>query len=286
MQVTRSRQGRRSKRPLLAAVFMLALAGVGGLAQAVEFDEKVKAPMMKSAGELKTQMQGFATRYREIHATAPAEFVTNVSLARQQFDLSWQLERTISERRPPGDLEAMGFVSLGNGGYSVDTRKYPEWHLQGENIATMFSSNLREGVYGELLQRGFRTEDVAALKEYIATHDVKQATHAATVPIARGFQRVIQKFDKAGVPVPDALVVSYWYQSTRAYFEANRAWSEGLLKTLDAQRQRVLLSYLSELGSSRSLIPEDVSAAINGTLTSVRAPDFEKRLMPTDGGAP
>lgn len=287
MQVTSSCRGRsRLKRPSLAAVLMLALAGFGGLAYAVEFDEKVNSPAMKNAADFNIQAQGFAVKYREISAASPAQLVTNTSLARQQFDLSWQLERAINERRPPTGLESMGWVSLANGGYSIDTRKYPEWRFQGENIATMFSSNLRDGVYEELLQRGFRPEDVAALKEYIAANDVKHAIRSASLPIALGFQRVVQKFDKAGRPVPDALVVSYWYQSTRAYVDANRVWSEGLLKTLDPQRVRVLLSYLSELVSSRSLVPENVSEAINGTLTSVRSPDFGKQLTTTDGGAP
>jgi hypothetical protein len=287
MQVTSNCPGRRRlKRPPLAAVLMLALAGLGGAAQAVEFDEKLKVPMMKSAADLTTQAKSFATKYREVRAATPAQMITNASLARQQFDLSWQLERSINERRPPGNLETMGFVSLGNGGYSVDTRKYPEWQFLGDSIATIFNSSLRDGVYEELLQRGFRSEDVAALKEYIVTHDVKQATRAATVPIALGFQRVVSKFDKAGRAVPDALVVSYWYQSTRAYFDANLVWSEGLLKTLDNQRVRVLLSFLSEVDSYKNLTPDSVSEEISGTLASVRSPDFEKRLMSTDGGAP
>jgi hypothetical protein len=287
MQVTSNGPGRRRlKRPPLAAVLMLALAGFGGLAQAVEFDEKVKAPMMKSVVEFSTQAKSFAVKYRETRAATPAQLVTNAALTRQQFDLSWQLERTINERRPPGDMDTMGFVSLGDGGYSVDTRKYPEWRSLGDSIATIFNSNFRDGVYGELLQRGFRSEDVEAIKEYIVTHDVKQDTRAASVPIALGFQRLVQKFDKAGKPVPDALVVSYWYQSTRAGFDANRAWSEGLLKTLDNQRVRVLLSYLSEVDSYRSFIPDSVPEEISGTLSSVRSPDFEKRLMSSDGGAP
>ncbi len=287
MQVSSKCPGRRRlKRPPLAAVLMLALAGFGGVAQAAEFDERLKAPMMKSAKEFSTQAKGFATKYREIRAATPAQMITNAALTRQQFDLSWQLERTINERRPPGDLETMGFVSLGNGGYSIDTRKYPEWCSLGNSIATILSSNLRDGVHGELQQRGFRSEDVTALEDYIVTHDVKQAARAATVPIALGFQRLVQKFDKAGKPVPDALVVSYWYQSTRAYFDANRAWSEGLLKTLDNQRVRVLLSFLSEVDSYKTLTPDSVPEEISGTLASVRSPDFEKKLMSTDGGAP
>jgi hypothetical protein len=115
---------------------------------------------------------------------------------------------------------------------------------------------------------------------------VKQAAREAKVPVALGFQRVVQKFDKAGRPVPNALVVSYWYQSSREYSEAYRTWSEGLLKSLDAQRARVLLSYLAELVSFKSLIPESVDEGIIQTLTSIRAPDLEKRLTTTEGAAP
>lgn len=284
MNVTTGRPPRHQRS--LAALSMLALAGLAGVAHAAEFDEALKAPMMKSAADFRTQAQGLATRYGEVRAATPAQLVTNASLARQQFDLSWQLERAINERRPPDELETMGFVNLGNGGYSIDTRKYPEWRFLGESIARMFSSNLREGVFDELLQRGFRAEDIAALRQYLATHDVDQATRTAIVPIALGFQRVVQKFDKAGRPVPDALVVSYWYQSTRASMDASRAWSAGLLETLDTQRVRILHSYLSELASSRSLFPENVGEGIQGTLASVRAPDFEKRLTMPKGVEP
>jgi hypothetical protein len=58
------------------------------------------------------------------------------------------------------------------------------------------------------------------------------------------------------------------------------------LKALDNQRVRVLLSYLSEVDSYRSFIPDSVPEEISGTLSSVRSPDFEKRLMSSDGGAP
>jgi hypothetical protein len=197
-----------------------------------------------------------------------------------------QLERAINERKPLPDLESLGFVSVGDGGYKIDTRQHPEWRAQGEFIATLLSGKLRDGIFAELLQRGFRPEDVAALKEYVGSHDVKKAARAARLPVALGFQRVVRKFDKAGRPVPDVLVVSYWYQSTREYLDANRAWSEGLLKSVDAQRARVLLSFLSELVSFKSLIPESVDVGIVQTLSSIRAPDLEKRLMSTEGEAP
>jgi hypothetical protein len=265
---------------------MLALAGAGALAHAAGFDESLKAPMTKDTSDLRTQVQSYSTRYREVSATTPMQMITNTSAARQQFDVSWQLERAVNERQPLSGLEAAGFKSLGDGAYRVDTRQYPEWRSQGEFMATTLNSSFRDGIFAELLQRGFRPEDVQALEEYIATHDVNQAVRAASLPIALSFQRVVQKFDKAGRPVPDSLVVSYWYQRSRAYFEANRAWSEGLLKSLDAQRVRILLSFLSEVESFKSLIPESVPEGIVQTLTDIRSPDLEKRWMAPEGVAP
>jgi hypothetical protein len=58
------------------------------------------------------------------------------------------------------------------------------------------------------------------------------------------------------------------------------------LQSLDAQRARVLLSYLSELVSFKSLIPESVDEGVIQTLTSIRAPDLEQRLTTPEGVAP
>jgi hypothetical protein len=271
---------------MLAAVWMLATASSGGIVHAAGFDEGLKSPAMKSTADWKAQAQNFATKYRESRNADPARLLADASLAQRQFDLGWQLERAIHERKLPGDLAALGFVSLANGGYTIDTQKHPEWRADGDNIATIFNSNLIEGILEALSERGFRPGDIAAVEQYIALHDVQQAAQAATTPIALNFQQVVRKFDTAGKTVPDTLVISYWYQSTGAYLEARRAWSEGLLKTLDSQRVRVLFSYLSELASSRTLIPENTSEAVSGTLTNVRSPDFEKRLMSTEGVAP
>src|SRR4051812_46240443 len=96
MHVTSPCQDRRhSRHRSLAAVLMLALAGTGGLAQAAGFDETLKAPMMKSVADLQTQVQSFAAKYRALDDATQAQLITNASLAKQQFDLSWQLERAI-----------------------------------------------------------------------------------------------------------------------------------------------------------------------------------------------
>jgi hypothetical protein len=269
---------------------MLALAGCGlaqaaGIAQTPGFDERITAPATKDAAEFKSQARDFVKKHRELRAADPAQSVTDVSLRRQQFDLSWQIERAIYERRPPRDLESLGFERRDDGSYNIDTRAHPEWRDESQKIASLFNSGFREGLLQALLERGFRPEDGAAVDAYIAAHDVKKSLRETKAQVARDFRRVVQKLDAAGKPVPDSLVVAYWYQSRLAQTEVYRTWTAGLLKVLDAQRVRVLLSYLSEMDSYRSISPESTSEGIAGTLMAMRSPDFEKFLS-TEGDAP
>lgn len=286
MHVTSSRSDRRwrGRRPPLAAVLMMAIAGIAGVANAVEFDEKLNAPTMKSAADFQGRVQTFAKAYREIREATPAQTVLNASLARQQFDLDWQLERAVNEGRPLDGLESVGVVSRGDGSYTVDLNEYPEWQIKADQLSQTFSSNLRDPVCETLLTRGFRPEDIAALKSYLASQDPAVAAKSATLPIALNFGRVVRKFDKIGRPVPNALVVSYWYQASRATNESNRVWTEGLLKSLDSQRVRILFSYFSEVQSSRFMSPESTSEGIGATLASVRSPDFEQKLIAASKG--
>jgi hypothetical protein len=269
---------------------MLALAGYGlaqaaGIAQSPGFDERIAAPAAKDAAEFKSQARDFVKKHRELRAANPAESVTDVSLWRQQFDLNWQIERAINERRPPGDLESLGFERRDDGSFNIDTREHPEWRDESHRIASLFNSGFREGLLEALLERGFRPEDVVAVDAYIAAHDVKKSVRETKSQVAHDFRRVVRKLDDAKRPVPDSMVVAYWYQSRLAQSEAYRTWSEGLLKVLDAQRVRVLLSYLSEMDSYAVVTPESSSEGIAGTLAAVRSPDFEK-LLSTEGDAP
>jgi hypothetical protein len=231
-------------------------------------------------------VQGFAPKYREILAATPMQTITNAALSRQQFDLTWQVERAVNEGRPLNGLEEIGFMKHADGSYSVDTSKNPEWRVQANQIKAGLSSNMLDPICDTLVERGFRPEDVATLKKYVAENDVVSRGRAATAPIALAFHRVVKKFDKAGKPVPDALVVSFWYQNSRVINETNRAWAEGLLNSLDAQRRRILLSLFTEAGGTFFVIPESTSAGIIRTLESVRSGDFEQRATAISKGEP
>jgi hypothetical protein len=60
---------------------------------------------------------------------------------------------------------------------------------------------------------------------------------------------------------------------------AQRDWAEGLLRTLDAQRIRVLHSFFDEMTRTSSWAPNDAEAGIAGVLALMRLPDYEQRAI-------
>ena len=277
MQVTSSCQcRRRSMRRSLAAVLMLAVAGGGALAQAAGFDEKLKAPMMRDAAKTAAQAREFGARFREIRAATPSQVVTNATLAREKFDFRWQVENAIDQRKPIPEFEELGFESIGNGSYKVNLNEHPEWDDVPRGLITNLAAENLEPLTQVLVERGFRPEDVTVLKNYVMSHNARVASKAASLPIALGFANIVRKFDKAKRPVPDALVLSYVYQTARASSESDRLWAVELLNQFDAQRRRVLLSTYMEFEVTGEWHPTDPALVIADQLSTVRLANFEE----------
>jgi hypothetical protein len=194
----------------------------------------------------------------------------------ERFDLGWQLQRAIDAKRPLGDLSDAGFVSRGDGSYAIDYEAHPEWHRLDEAIAGWLPQVDWTALGAELRARGFRDADVAALKTYVQSNDLRRISAQKTLPMTINFSRVVRKLDRVKRPVPDGLVMSYLYQRSRADAEATRDWVQGLLQTLDAQRTRILLSYFDEMTFTGVIAPDDQRAGIDEQLRLVRLPDFEQ----------
>ncbi|HET9472997.1 MAG TPA: hypothetical protein VFO82_03835 [Steroidobacteraceae bacterium] len=253
---------------------MVALA-VTPRAQAVEFDEKLKAPMMKSQATLHSQAQAYGARFVAVRDASPEQLIRNSALAREKFDVVWQIQRAIDERKPLGELAEAGIALQADGSYLIDTKGHPEWNDLHQTIAALLSDTNLDRWVPLLVARGFRPEDVQVLREYVGFHDPVAASAAATLPIALGFGRTVRKFDQLKRPVSEALVQTFWYQRARAASEANRVWVEGLMKVLDAQRGRILLSSFLELSPITYWSPENVDEGTAALLAEVRRPDFE-----------
>jgi hypothetical protein len=82
-------------------MMMLMLASFAGRAQAVAFDEKLKAPMARGGAELKIQADSYSASFARLSTVSPAEMVTNRALSQEYFDLNWQLNRALEDKRPP-----------------------------------------------------------------------------------------------------------------------------------------------------------------------------------------
>ena len=280
MQVPNSHGRPRHRwRTPLAATLMLTLATFTGLAQAVEFDEKIRAPMMKDAAELKAQAQDFSTRFAAVREAAPERLVMDAALAREQFDIAWRAKRAIDERRPIDDLAAVGLVSDVNGVVRIDFNAYPQWLPYEERLASLFADANLDALGKELIRRGFRATDVVALEAWLAAHDLNRTAAERVLPVSLGFHKIVGKYDKLKRPVDTGLLLSYVYQRAKVRSEATREWAAGLLQTLDAQRARILFDYLSEPQSFGVWTPTVQSHALAETLATMRRPDFEQQAI-------
>lgn len=285
MHVTGNPEIRRRQFLPVSAVLALLLASFAGMSQAVEFNEKLKAPQAKSNAALKSEVESFASTYKRLKETTPAELVNSDALSRDIFEIKWQLTRAVDERRPIGELAEFGVQPRGDGAYEIDDNAFPFWRTFDEILGLMLPTANLDIVGAQLIDRGFRDTDVAAVKEYVARHDPAAMAAAATLPMAISFSRMVKKYDKIKRPAGKDLVLSYIYQRNKADAQARRAWAAGLLNLLDAQRVRILHSYLSETTGTTYLAPSDTDAGVAAMLADMRLPDYEQRVTAAAKGA-
>jgi hypothetical protein len=256
---------------------MLVLASLAVTAQAVEFDERLKVPLMKDAGALRTQAQSFSARFADLKDAGAEQLITNSTLANERFDLAWQIQQAIDVHRPLGDLTTLGFVARGDGSYGIDLNAFPQWNRLDQQMAALLPQMNWDLFTRQLVDRGMPPADVAKLELYVSTHDAHASAGAQALPVSLSFARIVRKYDKLKQPVPDPVVLSYVYQRARTTADATREWADGLLKSVGAQSARILLSILSEGQSTSVWAPDDQPAGIADILATVRQPDFEAR---------
>jgi len=259
-----------------AAALLLWLAGLAGVAQAVEFNETEKAPRALAGAELKTRAESYTASFAKLSDASPLEMVSSKAIALEHFELEWQLDRALEDKRPLEDLSALGLVRHGDG-FSIDYSAFPQWQPFYEILASFVPTMNMVDVGPMLVARGFRESDVAAIQGYVETHDLKTETAARTLPMAIGFSKVVKKYDRIKRPAGKDQVFAFLYQRDKAVAETRRAWAEGLLRTLDDQRVRILRSCFSEMKGVGYKSPDDVEAGVASLLAAMRLPDYEQR---------
>jgi hypothetical protein len=267
----------RCARPPFAAAVVAMFASAVGVAHAVEFDEKMKAPQSRDAAELRARAETYSERAAQARLAGADAMIRDRNLSAQRFDVEWDLERAIDFRKPIGDLSGLGIVDRGDGTYGVDLAANPQWGDPAEQLAELLPTLSSAGLIAEFTRRGMSADAVARLREYLAAHDAKAAAAAAVLPISVSFSGVVRKFDKIKRPVPDSLVFAYIYQRERATSEARRAWAEHLVDAVGADGMRIIQSYFQEMQTTAVWAPSDPRAGIDGTLASLRLPDFEQK---------
>jgi hypothetical protein len=267
------------------ALSVIALAGTApaafvapvGTALATGFDEALKAPKMTDTGELTSQSRSIASRLDQYRNADPLQLMQDAALVRDQFDLTWKLQRAVDEHQRLDGLDEAGLTLNPDGSVTVDINAFPHWLRYDERLSGLVPGWNLSIVGPELIARGFRETDLDILERYVATHDVRRLGSQRVLPIAISFNNLVTRSDRLKRPVNDAQVLSYVYQRSRVRSETSREWTAGLLSSLDAQRRRILFNYVAEMKTTVTWTPEDQPAALAAMLSDMRRPDFAAR---------
>lgn len=239
--------------------------------QAAPFDEKSKAPRAATSQALRTKFEThFQTFQRRQKDADPAAFIRDRQAYKQWSDLYFAVKLALDERVPLQDLSAFGLAAQADGAYVVDLRKFPQWEPLDTRLYLLTNPEVLESYEPALKARGFREEDIRALRTYLATHDPRLRIHSEGRQLVDTFAKRLQGRRQAGQPLNLDEVLAYRYQKASLKAEIERQWAVGLLDALDPQRQRILASFFDEFDSSLTL--GSPTAPLNQTLEQEAQP--------------
>jgi hypothetical protein len=231
----------------IASVAALLALFVACHTPAAPFDEKAKAPRITSSQALRTKLEAhFATFERKRQDPDPAAFIRDRTAHKQWSDLYFAAQLAMDERVPLKDLDAFGLVARPEGRYTVDLGSFPQWEPLDSRLNKLRDEELVASYLPALEARGFRAEDIGALRTYLANNDPETAVYAEGRQLVETFARRLQEQRKAGQKLNLQEVLAYRYQKVMLRAEAERRWAVGLMDALDRQRQRALVSFLDE----------------------------------------
>lgn len=233
-----------------AGITVLLALFLAGPTQAAPFDEKLKTPRAATSQALRTKLEAhFATFQRKQQDPDPAAFIRDRVAYRQWSDLYFAVLLAMDERTPLKNLAEFGLVAQADGKYSVDLHAFPQWEPLDSRLHRLANPEILESFEPALRARGFRDEDVSALRTYVATHDPEVTLNAEGRQLVDTFARRLQAQRQQGQRLNLQEVLAYRYQKSSLRADVERRWAVGLMDALDQQRQRVLVSYLDEFQS-------------------------------------
>lgn len=241
-----------ARAPLIS--ILAALIALPAVVDAATFDEKVSGPTQLTGDELKAKARDYFENF-DNGSAAMSSLLRNPDEHAKWFELRWQLGQAVDATKPLDGLSEYGISARGDGSYSVDLERFPQWDPLDHKMQGFFSPGSRDRTMQALKERGFRNEEIAALRQYLENNSPELAVTEATTPVTTSFAARVKKRAAAGQRLNRAEMLSYKYQLNRSTTEATRAWAIGLLNSLDRQRQRILESYLMEVDYSMAIFP-------------------------------
>jgi hypothetical protein len=258
--------------PRYLLALLLATAGV---AQAVEFDENLKAPRAANGAEVKSKLMSVAAKVTGPNAIDALASVRDPALARERFDARWALGVLIDAKAPLPELAELGFEPNGDGSYNLDTAAHPEWQPLSENLLLFADPSILEKFAPSLLARGFKSEDLDQLQTYVKKNDLKRARDLQQLSLILSASKKAKKLQKLK-RLDDNFMASFFYQKQWQFSETERKWATGLLDVLEPRAQRVLASYFSEISSKQYLAPTPTADAYKYEKELLLRPDLEQ----------
>jgi hypothetical protein len=234
----------------LGASVTVLFALLAGPTQAAPFDEKLKPPRAATAQALRTKLEAhFATFQHKLQDPDPAAFIRDTVAYKQWSDLYFSVQLAIDEKIPLKGLSTFGLVARPDGRYTVDLHEYPQWEPLDSRLHRLTNEEVVEDYVPALKARGFRDEDIEALRTYLANSDPRVTLQAEGRQLVDTFAQRLQTQRNAGQALNLQEVLAYRYQKASLSAEAERRWAVGLMDALDLQRQRILVSFLDEFQS-------------------------------------
>lgn len=225
---------------------------------AAPFDESIRAPQALKQADIKLRTKEYFAAHAHMRSadknTVGAQIRGRASYEKWST-FNWQVQRTLDERKPIGDLSEFGLTKKDDGSYVVRLKEYPQWAPLDSLLTVLTNPDVLESYAVELKARGFRDRDIELLRDYVAKNNFERTAFAANKPLIESFAVRVQARDRAKMPVDREQVMAYVYQRTRNWEEARRTWAVGLLNSLDKQRQRILASYFEEMDVSQVFSP-------------------------------
>jgi hypothetical protein len=243
--------------------WILLIATMGG-AHADTFNERIRGPAPVSAEQLKEEIRRYFTAFeRATRNAGPGGLLRDPAAYRRWFDLDWRISRMIDKRMPLGDVEEFGLRARDDGSYSIDLARFPQWNPLDSSLAMLRMPEVYAGLAAEIRRRGFSDEDLAILRRYLDENDPERAAFARKKPLLEGYAAKIQARARTRDPFDLVQAMSYVYQRSRTWHDAQRVWAIGLLDLFDEQQQQILAAYFAELGGSQAIGPtEDFEAQL------------------------